>query len=85
MKVTGFVYNLNSPDPQRLARFYREVVGLQPNPNIGESAFQAGEGASFIIDGHSQVKGPSRSPPATSPTSSSMTSRRRPSGWRGRG
>ncbi len=62
MQVTQFVLNITSEDPQRLGDFYRDVVQLQANPQIGEHAFIVGEGATFIIDGHSETKGQAKEP-----------------------
>ena len=42
MNVTGFNVNVTSEQPDRLKDFYREVVGLKPNPDYGEGAFDAG-------------------------------------------
>lgn len=61
MKVNNFFLNLTSEDPQRLAAFYRDVVGLEPNPESGENAFHIG-GATLGIDGHSETKGPAKEP-----------------------
>jgi predicted enzyme related to lactoylglutathione lyase len=61
MKVNSCVINVTSEDPARLMAFYRDTVGLAPNPAIGEGAFDAG-GTPFLIDGHSEVKGPAQEP-----------------------
>jgi predicted enzyme related to lactoylglutathione lyase len=61
MQVTQFILNVTSEDPQRLGDFYREVVQLPPS-QIGEHAFTVGEGATLIIDGHSETKGQSKEP-----------------------
>jgi predicted enzyme related to lactoylglutathione lyase len=61
MQVNGFILNITSEQPAALTAFYRDVVGLQPNPDMGETAFVAGE-TPFIIDGHSEVHGPTREP-----------------------
>ena len=62
MKTTSFIVNVTSEDPDRLKKFYAETVGLAPNPNIGEGAFEIVPGATFIIDGHSEIAGPAREP-----------------------
>jgi len=62
MQVSQLVLNVNSEQPDRLITFYRDVVGLQPNPAIGPGAFVVG-GAMFMIDGHSDVKGATKEPP----------------------
>jgi predicted enzyme related to lactoylglutathione lyase len=61
MEVGSFILNITSEDPQRLGEFYRDVVGLAPNAQIGENAFDVG-GAQFIVDGHSETKGPAKEP-----------------------
>jgi predicted enzyme related to lactoylglutathione lyase len=61
VKVTSFNINITSENPERLAAFYRDVVGLPPHPVIGEGAFIAGESA-LLIDGHSEVHGPAKEP-----------------------
>jgi len=62
MKVTQFILNITSEDPKRLGDFYRDVVQLEPNPQVGEHAFVVGGGAMFTIDGHSETKGPAKEP-----------------------
>jgi predicted enzyme related to lactoylglutathione lyase len=61
MKVNSLLINVTSDHPKELAGFYREVVGLAPKPEIGDEAFDAG-GTAFIIDGHSETKGPTKEP-----------------------
>jgi predicted enzyme related to lactoylglutathione lyase len=61
LKVSAFVINLTSEDPERLKAFYGDVVGLPVNPEMGDSAFQAG-GATLMVDGHSETKGGAKEP-----------------------
>jgi predicted enzyme related to lactoylglutathione lyase len=61
MQVSSLLLNINTEDREKLAAFYRDVVGLPPNPMIGPSAFTLGN-ASLIIDGHSEVHGPTKEP-----------------------
>jgi predicted enzyme related to lactoylglutathione lyase len=61
MNVTGFNVNVTSEQPDRLKDFYREVLGLKPNPDYGEGAFDAG-GTMFFVDGHSETKGATKEP-----------------------
>ena len=61
MKVNSLVINITSEHPEKLVSFYRDVVGLAPNPQIGEAAFDAG-GTAFLIDGHSETKGTAQEP-----------------------
>lgn len=56
MKVNQCTVNINSGDPDKLGVFYRDVIGLEPSPDIGPNAFNAG-GTTFLIDGHSEVSG----------------------------
>lgn len=60
MQVSQLLVNITSEQPERLGKFYREVVGLDPHPQI-EGAFLAG-GTTFIVDGHSQVRGAAKEP-----------------------
>ena len=61
MKVNQLVINVTSEHPDRLASFYRDVVGLAPNTEIGGGAFDVG-GTAFMIDGHSETKGSTKEP-----------------------
>jgi predicted enzyme related to lactoylglutathione lyase len=62
MNVNSCVINVTSEDPAKLTSFYRDVVGLAPNPEIGEDgAFNAG-GTALVIDGHSETKGVAKEP-----------------------
>jgi predicted enzyme related to lactoylglutathione lyase len=61
MEVGGFAINLTSEDPQRLMKFYKEVVGLPPQAEMGEGALKAGA-ATLFIDGHSDTKGGAKEP-----------------------
>ena len=62
MKSNQLILNVNSDDPVRLTAFYRDTVQLPQIPDMGESAFDAGSGAAFIIDGHSDVRGSTKEP-----------------------
>ena|ERR1700694_2606956 len=61
MNITSFNLSITSDQPDRLKTFYRDVVGLTANPEMGEGAFDAG-GTAFFIDGHSDTKGPAKDP-----------------------
>ncbi len=61
MQVQSFIFNITSENPERLAEFYRDIVGLAPNPDMGPFAFMAGN-TPFLIDGHSEVKGGTKEP-----------------------
>lgn len=61
MKINGFNINLTSENPERLRAFYRDVVGIEPNPMIGPAGFTAA-GVGFVIDGHSETVGAAKEP-----------------------
>ena len=61
MKPTNLFVAINSSDPERLRAFYRDVVGLEANPELGPGAFRAGA-ASFAIGEHSEVTGATKEP-----------------------
>jgi predicted enzyme related to lactoylglutathione lyase len=62
MKTQSFLLNITSEDPARLAKFYGEVVQLQPNPQIGEGAFDLLPGLTLHIDGHDSTRGMAKEP-----------------------
>ncbi len=61
MKVNNFNINVCSEHPDKLIKFYADVVGLTPLPMISPGAFLAGN-AALLVDGHSEVKGQAREP-----------------------
>lgn len=61
MEVTSFNVNVTSEHPDRLAAFYREIVGLEVESEMGEGAFKVA-GAHFLIDGHSETVGDTKEP-----------------------
>ncbi len=61
MDVRSFNVNITSEHPEKLVQFYRDVVGLPPDPDLGDTAFRVG-GAHLLIDGHSEVHGPAKEP-----------------------
>lgn len=61
MKVNSLFLNLTSEQPEKLLAFYRDVIGLPLRPEMGPDALDAG-GATIGIDGHSEVKGPTKEP-----------------------
>ena len=64
MKVHQFVVNINSEQPETLIAFYRDIVGLTPNEEMGPGAFMAGSSSfiALIIEGHCEVKGAAKEP-----------------------
>lgn len=75
MEVQSFAVNLTSEQPEPLFAFYRDVVGLPPQPDMGDHALVLG-GATLFVDGHSATKGAARSLSARCSTCSSPTSSR---------
>ena len=61
MQINQLLLNINSEQPDKLFAFYRDVVGLELNPQMGERALSAG-GTPFLIDGHSKVQGGTKQP-----------------------
>ena len=61
MNVTAFNLNITSEQPNALIAFYRDVVGLPTDPDLGDWAFKVG-GAHLVIDGHSEVHGRAKEP-----------------------
>lgn len=62
MILTGFNININSENPEKLVEFYKNVVGLENDENMGPSAFKITENTNLIIDTHSQVIGEAKQP-----------------------
>jgi predicted enzyme related to lactoylglutathione lyase len=64
MKADHFVVTLHSEQPDAMIAFYEHVVGLTPNNDVTPGAFMAGSSdfVAFIIEGHSEIKGPSKEP-----------------------
>ena len=61
MQVNQCLINVNSSDPQRLHAFYKDVIGLPANPDMGELALMMGT-TPFLIDGHSELTGGTKEP-----------------------
>ena len=61
MEVTSFNINITSEHPERLAAFYRDVVGLPALADMGENALIASD-TPFLIDGHSETVGDTKEP-----------------------
>jgi predicted enzyme related to lactoylglutathione lyase len=64
MNATGFVFNINSAQPDTLRDFYRDIIGLKPNPQMGEGALLAGN-TPFLIDSHNDITGRTAEPART--------------------
>jgi predicted enzyme related to lactoylglutathione lyase len=61
MKVNNTFVNITSDNPERLMKFYTDVVGLSKNPNMGDGAVDAGA-TTIGFDGHSDTKGAAKEP-----------------------
>ena len=61
MKTTSFIINLTSDNPDRLRAFYRDTIGLVPNPEMGD-AMAVMPGVNIAIDGHSDTHGIAKEP-----------------------
>ena len=61
MQVLGLTLNLTSEQPEAMIAFYRDVLALPGEEQMGEGAFRIGD-ARLIIDGHSETKGAAREP-----------------------
>lgn len=62
MQCDGFILNVTTEKREGLVAFYRDVVKLEQDPNLGEGAFKVAEGAHLMIDGHSEVHGTAKEP-----------------------
>ena len=61
MQTNQLILNITSESPEKLKSFYRDVVELEPNPQVGDGAFKVGD-ALLIIDGHSETTGRAKEP-----------------------
>ncbi len=61
MELTNLSIQLASRDPQRLLAFYRDVVQLTLQPEMGD-ALALGPGASLHVVDHSEVSGATKEP-----------------------
>jgi predicted enzyme related to lactoylglutathione lyase len=61
VQINDFAINITSHDPERLFQFYRDVVKLEPRPDMGDHALRLG-GATLFVDGHSETHGPAKEP-----------------------
>lgn len=61
MDVASFNINITTDQPERMKAFYRDVVGLPLNEEVG--GFMVGSGgAMLLIDGHSETHGKAKEP-----------------------
>jgi|GEM_PF-109913 len=62
--IDNLIVNLNSEDPQALVAFYRDKIGLKPNPEVGGSVLMAAS-TRLVIGGHGELKGAAKEPQRT--------------------
>ena len=62
MQVSGVILNINSPDPQRLLQFYRDVVGIPAHPDENRESTLVAGGMELVFDSHSSVTGAAAQP-----------------------
>jgi predicted enzyme related to lactoylglutathione lyase len=64
MQANRFLVILHTEDPQRLATFYKDVVGLEPRFEVTPGAFNTGRSdfVDLIVEPHSDVRGTAREP-----------------------
>ena len=62
MEITHTSIQLASSDPARLKSFYREVIGLTPQPEMGDGSFALGPAGTLFVVDHSEVSGPTKEP-----------------------
>ncbi len=61
MQIGQFAINLTSDNPERTNAFYRDTIGLEPEPSMGDHANKMA-GAILFLDGHSEIKGAAKEP-----------------------
>lgn len=62
MKVSNFALNITSENPEKLKAFYRDIVGLRPQPEMGEGALEIVPGTTLHISEHGETAGPTKEP-----------------------
>ena len=62
MRITNAIINITSDNPERLTAFYRDTVGLGPQPEQGEGALQVVPGLTLHVNGHSETHGQTKEP-----------------------
>ncbi|MHB8576883.1 MAG: VOC family protein [Dehalococcoidia bacterium] len=62
MQVTSFNINVTSEHPEALIAFYRDVLQLPKDADMGEEGVFVVAGSHLLIDGHSQTKGKAAEP-----------------------
>jgi predicted enzyme related to lactoylglutathione lyase len=62
MKITNAIINITSENPERMTAFYRDIVGLEPQPEEGEGALQVVPGLTLHVSGHGATHGQTKEP-----------------------
>lgn len=62
MKITNAIINITSDNTERMTAFYRDIVGLEPQPEQGEGALQVVPGLTLHVNDHSETHGPTKEP-----------------------
>ena len=62
MKVNQVYVNVNSHQPEVVIAFYKDIVGLEPQPEMGPQAFSLGASGTLGIDGHSDLNAGAKEP-----------------------
>ena len=64
MQAQQFLIILHTENPERLATFYKDVVGLEPRFDVTPGAFNTGRSdfVDLIVEPHSEVSGAAREP-----------------------
>lgn len=60
MNITSLSVQLASANPEALRAFYRDVVQLPVDPEMGDGAFVTGPAGNLFVVDHSDVSGPAR-------------------------
>lgn len=61
MNAISMTISITSEYPERLAAFYRDIVGLNPGPDVGSCALRAGSNV-LLVSGHSETSGDASEP-----------------------
>jgi len=62
MNVNSVSIQLASPDPDRLLVFYRDVVQLPMETEMGDHAFKIGDAGILFVVEHGEVSSPTKEP-----------------------
>ena len=62
MNVSETYITINTDEPETLVAFYRDTVGLEPQPDMGPHALKLGPSAVLWFDSHVDTSGENREP-----------------------